>query len=173
MDPLQSLALHHLPTLARPLAILPPHPTHLLVRWIHVLGMATLFGGAVLCWGLLRRVDVGDVGTDPVLQLTATYEWLFWVGAGLLVLTGVGNLGALAPSIPGPGTNWGASFATKLVGVVVLLVGSLVRTLGVAALGSRESPPGTGIVERLRRGYAATAVLLLAVVVLAEVMAHG
>ena len=155
-------------------ALLPPHPTHVAVRWIHVLGMATLFGRAVLCWGLLRWVDAVASPPDTVLSVAATYEWLFWAGAGLLVLTGVGNLGAMAPAIPGPTTAWGASFATKLLGVGVLLVGSMVRTLGVAALVARRpATSGTRIVERLRRGYAATALLLLAVVALAEVLAHG
>lgn len=153
------------------MALLPPGPTHLLVRLVHVLAMATLFGGALLCWWLLRHDDPDATDVGPALGVAATYERLFWAGAGLAVLTGVGNLGALAPAIPGPGTAWGAAFSVKLLGVVFLLVGSLVRTLGVVGVAGGE--PGPAVVERLRVGYAATAALLLCVVVLAEVMAHG
>lgn len=156
------------------MALLPPSLTHLVVRWIHVLGMATLFGGAVLCWGLLRRDDAPETNAASSLRLAATYEGLFWAGAGLVVLTGVGNLGAVAPAIPAPGTSWGTSFSVKLLGVVVLLVGSLARTVGVLELlaGARAAGDGEGL-DRLRTSYAATALLLLGIVALAEVLAHG
>ena len=169
-----------------PLALLPPHATHLAVRWLHLLGMATLLGGAVLAWALFRLDDrpdaagVGgvaalDAGTSAVaLRVATAYEWLFWAGAGLLVLTGVGNLGAMAPAIPDPTTPWGAAFSVKLVGVFGLLLGSLVRTLGVVAL-SEQSTDGlsSAVLDRLRLGYGATAGYLLVVVLLAEVLAHG
>lgn len=148
------------------MALLPPYPTHLAVRWLHVLAMAALVGGALLCWGLLRR-DASD--PLPVLR---TYEWLFWAGAGLAVLTGVGNLGVIAPAIPRPGTSWGLAFTVKLVGVLGLLVGSAVRTLGVLDLADASDLPPT-IFDRLSIGYAATALWLLGILVLAEVLAHG
>lgn len=155
------------------LALLPPGPTHVAIRWAHLLGMAALFGGAVLCWGLLRRDAIHETPA-ATLSVSAAYEWLFWAGAGLLVLTGVGNLGAMAPAIPGPSTPWGTTFSIKLLGVLGLLLGSLVRTLGVVGLvvGSptRLAPVAFA---RLRVGYAATAVYLLGVVLLAEVLAHG
>lgn len=155
------------------LALLPPHLTHLAVRWVHLLGMGALFGGAVLCWGMLR--DDSLLETPPAaLRVSAAYEWLFWAGAGLLVLTGVGNLGDMAPAIPGPATPWGTTFSVKLVGVIGLLLGSLVRTAGVAGLlwraPTRLAPTE---LDRLRTGYAATALYLLGVVLLAEVLAHG
>lgn len=158
------------------MALLLSHPTHVLVRWFHLLGMAVLLGGAALVWTVLRRdpTHAAAEASTAVLRSAAAYEWLFWGGAGLLVLTGVGNLGALAPTIPGPATTWGTSFATKLLGVVVLLVGSLVRTLGVIRLLGRDpSQLAPTTVGRLRGGYAATALLLLVVVGLAEVLAHG
>lgn len=155
------------------MALLSPHLTHLVVRWIHLLGMAALFGGAVLAWGMFRHATLRETPLAG-LRVAATYEWLFWAGAGLLVLTGVGNLGAIAPAIPGPGTSWGTTFSVKIVGVLGLLLGSLVRTLGVVGLLSR-APTRLAPAEsdRLRFGYAATALYLLAVVLLAEVLAHG
>ena len=160
------------------MALLPPHLVHLAVRWVHVLGMATLLGGAVLLWGRLHAASapantVASEATAAPLRLAATYEWLFLAGAGLLVLTGVGNLGAMAPAIPGPATGWGRTFSVKLVVVVGLLVGSMVRTLGVVELCARASRPGVPSFDRLRFAYAATAVYLLLVVALAEVLAHG
>ena len=155
------------------MALLQPLLSHLLVRWVHVLGMAALFGGAVLVWGVLRLDEASE---DPPagLRVAATYEWLFWAGLGLLVLTGVGNLGSMAPAIPGPETRWGAAFATKLLGVFGLLIGSLIRTLGVVGVRSRRaSRLSPRVFLRLRAGYAATAVLLLSIVALAEVLAHG
>lgn len=156
------------------MALLPPNPTHLVVRWVHVLSMATLFGGAVLCWASLRRTD-GLASSAAARDLAASYEWLFWAGAGLLVLTGVGNLGALSPTIPGPGTRWGATFSVKLLGVVGLFLGSVVRSLGVVRLQVAGSTgrPIDDVADRLRLAYAGTAGYLLVVVLLAEVLAHG
>jgi len=149
------------------MALLPPGPTHLAVRWLHVLAMATLVGGALLCWGLLRRR-----AADP-LPVLRTYEWLFWGAAGLAVLTGVGNLGAIAPAIPRPATSWGLAFSVKLVGVIGLLVGSTVRTMGVLDLPPDSNALPQTVLDRLRIGYAATALWLLGILVLAEVIAHG
>ncbi|MEA5388151.1 hypothetical protein VB779_14625 [Haloarculaceae archaeon H-GB11] len=86
---------------------------------------------------------------------------------GVMVVTGVGNLGALGG--PGPGTHWGRVFAVKLVVVLGVVVGSFVRTMAVVKLRER----GQAATALLRRTYGATAALLLFVVVLAEVLAHG
>ena len=159
------------------MALLPPHPVHLAVRWVHVLGMATLFGGAVLAWMALHSDGTpaarGETRAPP-LRIAAAYEWLFWAGTGLLVLTGVGNLGAMAPVIPAPGSGWGRTFSVKLLVVIGLLIGSMVRTLGVVGLvAGAPSRLTTAAFDRLRFAYVATAVYLLLVVLLAEVLAHG
>jgi hypothetical protein len=70
--------------------------THLFVRWIHVLAMAVALGGAVLAWGVSRVAD-----TETTLAVATTYEFAFWAALGALVMTGVGNLGALAPAAGG------------------------------------------------------------------------
>lgn len=138
---------------------------HLLVRWAHVLGMALLFGGSLLTWALFRD--------GRPIRAAATYEWLFWAGAGVLVATGVGNLGALAPAVPGPGTAWGRPLALKLLAVLGLLVGSVPRTLAVVRwLGDPPARPPAAA-RRLRACYGATTAYLLLVVALAEVLAHG
>lgn len=138
---------------------------HLLVRLVHVAGMAVLLGGAALVWGRARVASDDDAA--GVLALASAYEWLFWAAVGLVVLTGVGNLGALAPGVPGPDTGWGLTFAVKLAAVVGLLVGSLVRTLAV--LRWRDGAPGRSVAA----AYAATAGYLVVLLALAEVLAHG
>ena len=159
------------------MTLLPPHLTHVAVRWLHVLGMAVVFGGAALVWLVLRDGDDHRLPPAPGsagLRVAAAYEWLFWAATGLLVLTGVGNLGTMAPAVPGLATPWGSTFAVKLAGVLALLLGSLVRSVGVVGLlATRSTATGSAVAGRLRRAYAATAVYLLALVALAEVLAHG
>lgn len=134
-----------------------------LIRFVHVLGMAVVFGGAVFVWVALRVNDL-----DP-LPLVNRYEWVFWATLGVMLVTGVGNLGALGS--PAPTTRWGTLLTAKLLLVLVLVVGSFLRTLVVLRLrrydsgyGSRASLP--------RQLYALTAGLLLLIVALAEVLAH-
>lgn len=142
----------------------------LTTRLLHVLGVAVLLGGSAAVWGVLRRG--GRV--DAALSLAARYEWLFWGVVAVVVVTGVGNVGAFRGAVPGPGTDWGRTLAVKLGGVVGLLVGSLVRTAMVERcreLGGRSV--GRTAVRRLRFGYGATALYLAALLLLAGVLAHG
>lgn len=140
---------------------------HVLVRWVHVAGMAVLVGGAALAWATTRS---GDDATPTAV----VYEWLFWGAVGLVVLTGVGNLGAMAPAVPGPETRWGTTLAVKLAAVLGLLAGSLVRTLAVVRWRALDAPAGdTQTGDRLPAVYAGTVGYLLVLVALAEVLAHG
>ncbi|WP_144901716.1 CopD family protein [Halobellus captivus] len=138
---------------------------HLVVRSIHVLGMAIALGGSVLAWQLLGSDD-----QDPIPSLRR-FEWLFWGAIGLLVATGVGNLGTLGP--PGPSTSWGAVLTAKLLVVFALVVGSAVRSLAVLRLQDRDRAASDHAHARLRTLYAGTAWSLVLVVALAEVLAHG
>ncbi|UPV74107.1 hypothetical protein M0R89_16400 [Halorussus limi] len=159
----------------------------LAVRALHVLGMAFVLGGATLTWWLFRQV--GDVaasesaggtatagGTADALPVAAAYERGFWAAMGVLVMTGVGNLGSLAPFVPAAGTEWGTVFAAKLALVLAVLALSLVRTLAVARFrrAERGAAAGSNLDTRsLELGYGATALSLAVLVVLAEVLAHG
>ena len=143
----------------------------LAVRWLHVVAMAVVLGGATLTWWQFRDEGVG--GEAATLDAAAAYERGFWAATGILVMTGVGNLGSLAPSVPESGTPWGTAFAAKLLLVVALLGLSAVRTLLVARYRRVAPPAPDRTVGALRVGYAATALLVAVLVVLAEVMAHG
>jgi len=145
---------------------------HVAVRLAHVLAMALLLGGGALLWGRSRRASdrTAVVGT---LALAVDYEWGFWAAIGVVVATGVGNLGALAPAVPSMDTAWGLVMAVKLLAVVVFLLWSLVRTSMVAALEDAAPNESGHVRRRLRLGYGATTLWLGGLVVLGVVLAHG
>ena len=136
---------------------------HLLVRFVHVVGMAVLLVAPALAWHALRT----DRHPYP---LSRQHERLFWGAVGVMLATGVGNVGALGA--PGPTTRWGTLLTVKLSLVLLLLVLSFVRTLAVVRLRDRRPVTDEGA-ALLRRSYAATAGVVLAIVALAEVLAHG
>lgn len=136
----------------------------LAVRWLHVAAMATAFGGAILVTWLTWRGPA-----DRIADIAIRYEQLFWGAAGILVMTGVGNLGALGPALPAPGTAWGSTFITKLLIVAILVAISLPRSLAVIEIASRAGP----VRPALRAIYGVTTGTLAAIVALAVTLAHG
>jgi uncharacterized membrane protein len=155
---------------------LDPHLLGPLIRWLHVAAMAGLLGGAILVWAIARSPrSPGAVGPDdPLLVAARAYEWLFWAALGALVMTGVGNLGAFGPALPGRETAWGGALAVKLAAVGAFTLVSLVRTLLVAGLGAAR-PAALSAAHRrlLRGGYAGTALAAAAVLAVAVSLAHG
>jgi putative copper export protein len=127
-----------------------------------------LIGGAAL---LGLAVDTSEPPRQPSFWtlLAYRYEWVFWGSAGVIVASGVGNLGAFGAALPGLETKWGHVLAIKIALVLALLAGSVVRTLTVVrvrAAGIRPSP-------WLPRMYLTTAALGVVIVGLAEELAHG
>ena len=123
--------------------------------------MAATFGGAILVTWLALRRD------DHLVALAVRYEQLFWAGVGILVMTGVGNLGAFGLGLPAPSTTWGANFTAKLLFVAALVALSLPRSILVvrsAAGGDRRPLPFL---------YGATVAILAVIVALATLLAHG
>src|SRR5438034_10462910 len=107
-----------------------PHVLHVAIRWLHVAAMATAFGGAVTVLALSTRPGGDSAGT--VLSVALRYEWLFWAAAGVLAMTGIGNLAAFGAGLLGPSTNWGTTLVLKLGSVLALGVPSLPRTVAVS-----------------------------------------
>ncbi|WP_232820454.1 CopD family protein [Halorussus litoreus] len=145
------------------------------VRILHLVAMAVAVGGAALTWGLFRRsgdTAASSIEADAAVDLAAGYERLFWLAMGVLVMTGVGNLGSLAPFVPQADTEWGVVFTIKLFAVMAVLVLSVVRTLVVQQCNRAATIPESGR-RTLRLSYAATALALAGIVALAGVLAHG
>lgn len=135
----------------------------LLIRFIHLLGMAILLGGAVCIWNSLRT-------TGDQHSLITRYEWLFWGTVGVMFVTGVGNIGALGA--PAPTTRWGTLLTVKLAVVTLFVGGSFLRTLFILQRTNRgRATAGTD--RSLQYGYALTVGLLVLIVAVAEVLAHG
>jgi hypothetical protein len=144
--------------------VLDHHTLAIAIRWLHVAAMAMALGGALLVAWLAFREPA-----DRVVAVAVRYEQAFWLAAGVLVMTGVGNLGAFGTGLPQPGTGWGATFTTKLLLVALVIAGSLPRTLAVAL----PALPALPSAATLRALYAGTAVGLAAVAGLAVALAHG
>lgn len=142
----------------------------LAMRFVHVLGMALLLGGSAVLWGTLG--DHGRLAWG--FEIARRFEWLFWGIVSVLVVTGFGNVGALGQGLPGPDTAWGTTFAVKLLGIVGLLAGSLVRTLLIERCADLSEPAARcTALARVRHGYAATTWYLVGLLALAEILAHG
>ncbi|HEV2251114.1 MAG TPA: hypothetical protein VGT60_11470 [Candidatus Limnocylindria bacterium] len=135
----------------------------LVVRYAHVAAMAAAFGGALLVTWLAWRLP-----RDRVVDVAVRYEQLFWLAAGVLVMTGVGNLGAFGAALPAPGSAWGRTFIAKLVLIALLLIVSLPRSLAVLRAAARPAAPA-----RLRPIYTTTAAILAGIAALAVGLAHG
>jgi putative copper export protein len=150
---------------------LDPHVLHVAVRWVHVAAMAMAFGGALTVLALATRP--APDGAGAVVAVALRYEWLFWAAAGLLAMTGVGNLAAFGPDLSAPSTPWGTTLVIKLGSVLALVVLSLPRTLAVARISRSAGTLASGAVDRLRNLYGATAGAFAVILGLAVWLAHG
>jgi uncharacterized membrane protein len=156
--------------------VLDHHLLSLLIRWFHVAAAAAAFGGAGLLWALFHKSDLPEMPEqrEAWSWVTTTYERLFWLAAGLLVMTGVGNLGGFGGALPGVETVWGTRLMTKLVAVLVFLLLSSLRTILVVRVAARGA---TALSTRecvvFRTSYAGTTILLAAIILLGVGLAHG
>jgi len=125
--------------------------------------MAVAFGGAFLVAWLSWRTR------DHVIETAVRYEQVFWAAAGVLVMTGIGNLGAFGVSLLEPSTVWGTTFVAKLWLVAGLIIVSLPRSLVVMLLASQ----GGGQSVDLRPVYTVTTAVFAAIVALAIALANG
>ena len=153
-----------------------PHETvSVLIRWVHVAAMAVVLGGALLVWAMslrVARLDLAEHGR-LLMALAERYERLFWLALGLLVMTGLGNLGAFGAALPAPATAWGGRLGLKLICVLVLFIFSLVRTLVVTRLGLAAESGVARMARLFPALYGGTALGVGAIVLLAVVLAHA
>ncbi len=145
-----------------------------LVRWLHVTSVAFIFGGALLIFVLLHFVSGNrDTSARRVLfDLMRVFEWGSWASLGLVIATGVGNLGHFGESLPEPRSDWGRQLTLKLGLVLVFLIFSAVRTLSVATAASQ--PPETAPKTQRTLGtlYGITAASVGTIVAVAIALAH-
>lgn len=155
------------------MSILDPAVLRILYRFVHLLGMAALLGGALLLTASLARGDLAD--ESNALRLARRYEWLFWIVLALQVFTGLGNVGMQAAAFEGFDTARDRYLLYKLLLLLALLLGSLTRTELVhraTALveGARQRAVGPRV---LARAYGLTAGALGAITFFALRLAHG
>jgi len=149
---------------------LDPNVLHVAIRWLHVAAMATAFGGAITVLALSTRPSADSA--NAVLSVAIRYEWMFWAAAGVLAMTGIGNLAAFGAALLGPATNWGATHVLKLGSVLTLVVLSLPRTLAVARMSSSGGIARVSVTT-VRNLYGATTAAFAAILALAVWLAHG
>jgi hypothetical protein len=147
-----------------------------LVRWVHVASVSFLFGGALLLFlfaVFLRRRESRETSRRLLLDLMQVYEWGSWAALSLIVVTGIGNLGAYGDSLPDPRSDWGGKLSLKLVLVGVFLLFSAFRTvsLALARLSDAKALPGQAM-STLGGYYGATAVFAVAITGVAVTLAH-
>jgi hypothetical protein len=148
---------------------LDPNVLHVAIRWLHVTAMATAFGGAVTVLALSTRPGIDSA--SAVVAVALRYEWLFWAAAGVLAMTGIGNLAAFGAALLGPATDWGMTLMLKLGSVLVLGFLSLPRTLAVARMSAGPVAPSELIA--VRNLYGATTGAFAAILAMAIWLAHG
>src|SRR5688572_16809064 len=130
---------------------LDPHVLHVAIRWVHVAAMATAFGGAITVFALSTRPRAASA--DAVIGVAIRYEWMFWAAAGVLAMTGIGNLAAFGAALLGPATNWGATLVLKLGSVLALAALSLPRTLAVARMNASSGALTPSVIVGVRNLY--------------------
>lgn len=141
---------------------------HFIVRWVHVVSMAFVMGGALLLWSVPAQEE------HTVLWAAERYERLFCAALGLLVVTGIGNLGVFGAGLPTTTTAWGTQLTLKLLAVLLFMLFSLLRTLLVAQLaGVHTEVDNTGSSTLIRRLYAGTTLFVIVILLLAVSLAHG
>ena len=147
----------------------------LLVRWMHILAMAGMLGGAMLVWAMSVRAGGLDLAQQGglLLALAEKYERLFWLAMGVQVMTGAGNLGAFGAALPDPATVWGGRFALKLLAVLIFLAFSMLRTLVLARLTQAAGFRSARMTRVFQSFYGGTALALAAIALLAVALAHG
>jgi putative copper export protein len=150
---------------------LDPNVLHVAIRWVHVAAMATAFGGAITVLALSTRP--GADSASAVVSVAVRYEWMFWAAAGVLAMTGIGNLAAFGAALLGPATNWGVTLVLKLGSVLTLVVLSLPRTLAVARISASTGGNVAGSVSTLRNLYATTTGGFAVILAFAIWLAHG
>jgi len=141
------------------------------VRYVHVVSVALLTGGALIVTALW--ILPGVRALEAAFAAASAYEWTFWSVAGITAATGVSNLGLKGEGLLGPATGWGAALSIKLGTVVALLAVSLMRSDTVIRTRALARPFAWRLRVVLGAAYSLTVVMLLVALWLGLGLAHG
>lgn len=113
------------------------HFWYLLSVWLHILAAAIWIGGmiflGVVLVPVIREKEFAQVRTELLVRTGLRFRWAGWIVLGLLVLTGIANVGyrgfTWAHAFDGTlwSTPWGTALAWKLALVGVVLAVSAVH----------------------------------------------
>jgi putative copper export protein len=142
-----------------------------LVRWLHVSSASFLLGGALLLFILFQVSKRRGADRQTMLDLMQAYEWASWGAIGLIVMTGVGNLGHFGAGLPARDSDWGRDFTLKLALVGFFLAFSAVRSLSVVLV-QTQPEPSRRLPPALQGMYGATALFIVAILGVAVALAH-
>jgi hypothetical protein len=143
------------------------------VRYVHVVSVALLAGGATIVASCCLTPRVSR-SPDAALLAAPLYEWLFWSLIAVIVATGVSNLGLKGDGLMGSMTSWGKALTVKLGAVLVLLALSLVRSdFVIRCTGTAYACVTARARTVLGALYGVTVVLLLGALWMGLGLAHG
>lgn len=142
-----------------------------LIRWLHLASVSLLLGGTLFLILVLYAAHRRGVDHRHLFDLMQVYEWVSWAAIGLVVMTGVGNLGHFGEALPGPESEWGRELTLKLALVGVFLAFSALRSIGVA-LHRLRPEPRVEVPPTLQGMYGATAVFVAGIMGVAIALAH-
>lgn len=146
------------------------HTTHVVVRMIHVLAATVLVASPLSMTLLTASARHAPSSPFAILVLATRIEVAYWLAFGIIVATGVGNLGALGSGLPDPGTTWGLTLTLKLLLVGALALFSAVRAIVVAR---HSTNPTTLAATTLSIWYGTTTTATTLVIALAIWLAHA
>jgi uncharacterized membrane protein len=143
------------------------------VRYVHVASMTVLAGGALtMC--TLCLASTTPVEAEPAWAAAPAYEWTFWSIIGVIVATGVSNLGLKGEGLMGPQTTWGSALSVKLGLVLLLIAVSLLRSDFVIRCAMATHRRATARARALLATlYGLTLALVLAALWIGLGLAHG
>jgi copper resistance protein D len=157
--------------------------------WLHILAAATWIGGMLFLVFVVipvtRQPDYRGAAADLIQQTGQRFRWVGWICLGLLLLSGLFNLGYRGYSLNdlGSGRMWQGSFGhvlgIKLALVAVIFLSSAAHDffIGPRTMAQWQSQPNSADAQRLRRQARwmgrVNLLLSLVVVALAVVLVRG
>lgn len=142
------------------------------VRYIHIASVTLLLGGSTLLFAWCVSLRPGH-GAAAIVEAASTFEWMFWSIAGVLVLTGVSNLGLKGDGLMPPNTSWGTALTIKLTAALILLALSLTRSDLVIRCRLAPLAAADRVSRMLGWLYGLTAVVMLIALWIGLGLAHG